>query len=362
MVKVNFLTAATCKAMFSRQLFATTKDRVFRRTYSKISSSPRSVLFVKKKHDTAVSEAMASIIKYLKNAHPSVRLMQDSPFDTVLGIPKDYVEPWAPHCKEPIDLVVTLGGDGTILRASSLFRTGPVPPVLSFSMGTLGFLLPFHIHDFREALDEVFKCNVTILERMRLSCTFHDSDGKQFGLAGEAGWQAMNEVTLHRGRSPHLNIVDIFVDGVHLTEAYSDGLIISSPTGSTAYSLSAGGPIVHPSVQALLVTPISPRSLSFRPLLLPGNSHIKLQINPKSRASAEVAMDGQEPSPTLASLSPGQSVSVEVSSYPIPCIERSPSKMEDTRGSRSDDWVKDINTLLQFNATFRNKGILRHTR
>jgi NADH kinase len=95
------------------------------------------------------------------------------------------------------------------------------------------------IHDFREALDDVFKCNVTILERMRLSCTFHDSDGKQFGLSGETGevvcyltviydllgvlstgWQAMNEVTLHRGRSPHLNIVDIFVDGVHLTEEY----------------------------------------------------------------------------------------------------------------------------------------------
>jgi NADH kinase len=78
-------------------------------------------------------------------------------------------------------------------------------------------------------------------------------------------------------------------------------------------------------------------------------------------------MDGQEPSPTLASLSPGQSVTVEVSRYPIPCIERTPSKVaitsqKDARDIRSDDWVKDINTLLQFNASFRNKGLLRHTR
>ena len=105
----------------------------------------------------------------------------------------------------------------------------------------------------------------------------------------------MNEVALHRGSSPHLNTIDIFVDGQHLTEAVvctfppsvhlllkapeSDGLIVSTPTGSTAYSLSAGGPIVHPSLSALVLTPICPRSLSFRPLVFPSTSLITLRVS-----------------------------------------------------------------------------------
>lgn len=91
--------------------------------------------------------------------------------------------------------------------------------------------------------------------------------------------QVMNELTLHRGRSPHLTSIECFVDGQYLTDAIADGLIISTPTGSTAYSLSAGGPIVHPSVDTLVVTPICPRSLSFRTVLLPTSSRIQLKVS-----------------------------------------------------------------------------------
>lgn len=149
---------------------------------------------------------------------------------------------------------------------------------------------------------------MTVLYRMRLSCTFHDRDGKPRG-GGEgillfiyspfthptqlkfsyplivqkkmncAAWQVMNEVALHRGRSAHLTTLDAFVDGQHLTEAVADGLIVATPTGSTAYSLSAGGPIVHPSLAALVLTPICPRSLSFRPLVFPAGSSITLRVS-----------------------------------------------------------------------------------
>jgi NADH kinase len=150
----------------------------------------------------------------------------------------------------------------------------------------------------------------------------------------------------------------------------SDGLILSTPTGSTAYSLSCGGPIVHPSVQALILTPICPRSLSFRPLVLPGSSRITLrvrflslshivgltsirhfQINPRSRAAAEVSMDGQE----TRILLPGESISVAASSHPVPCINRS-APANDALDGVEDDWLRDINTLLQFNVSFKNKN------
>jgi NADH kinase len=126
-----------------------------------------------------------------------------------------------------------------------------------------------------------------------------------------AGWQVMNEVSLHRGPSPHLNTIDVFVDGQHLTEAVCDGLIVSTPTGSTAYSLSAGGPIVHPSLSAIVLTPICPRSLSFRPLVFPSSSSVTLrvgdcphpmpifgltcvfQVGDRRRSPSGVSMDGQ---------------------------------------------------------------------
>lgn len=195
----------------------------------------------------------------------------------------------------------------------------------------------------------------------------------------------MNEVSLHRGPSPHLNTIDVFVDGQHLTEAVCDGLIVSTPTGSTAYSLSAGGPIVHPSLSAIVLTPICPRSLSFRPLVFPSSSSITLrvrnstqpvpfsffgltqifQVGDRSRSPSGVSMDGQ----SSRILKPGESVRVHASRYPIPCINRS-SISDETQGRKSegvgpgkeDDWVRDINNLLQYNATFRSKALLRHSR
>ncbi|KII95752.1 hypothetical protein PLICRDRAFT_693901 [Plicaturopsis crispa FD-325 SS-3] len=323
-----------------------------------ITEPPKTILIVNKLRTQPVLHAIATFLAHIEEKYPGVKVYSEDRPDIPEG-----THVWAPGPNsEKIDLVVTLGGDGTILHASSLFSAGAVPPVLSFSMGTLGFLLPFHIDHFAKAFESVFDGKATILHRMRLALSFYDKDGQKIGSEGD-DWQVMNEIALHRGSSPHLNTVDIFVDGQHLTEAVSDGLIVSTPTGSTAYSLSAGGPIVHPSLSALVMTPICPRSLSFRPLVFPASSSVTLRIGERSRASAGVSMDGR----VSHVLNPGESVTVEASPYPVPCINRS-SIADETQGEgegvppgKEDDWVRDINNLLQYNATFRSKALLRHS-
>ncbi|EJD08444.1 ATP-NAD kinase, partial [Fomitiporia mediterranea MF3/22] len=337
----------------------------------------RNVLIVNKVRTTPVKEAIDSLLSHIRAKYPNTRVFHENRPDIPQGC-----EEWDPGRpgEPPIDLVITLGGDGTILHASSLFKKGAVPPVLSFSMGTLGFLLPFHIDDFAPALESAFQNKATTLFRMRLSCSFLSRTGTPLPSHPTSSspnpndndteaWQVMNEVALHRGRSPHLNTIDAFVDGQHLTESVSDGLIVATPTGSTAYSLSAGGPIVHPSLSALVLTPICPRSLSFRPLVFPGSVVVTLRIGERSRAPANVSMDGQE----ARVLNPGEAVVVRASPYPIPCINRSSiaeplftrdnvERGEGAGPGREDDWVRDINNLLQYNATFRSKALLRHSR
>ncbi|KAI8385810.1 ATP-NAD kinase-like domain-containing protein [Blakeslea trispora] len=181
-----------------------------------------------------------------------------------------------------VDFAITLGGDGTMLHLASLFPKA-APPVISFSMGTLCFLMSYDFETYQHVLNDLIAGNVGLKMRMRLFCSLHQPNGKRIEVDGvEVGdRQVMNEVTLHRGRHPHLTSVDCFVDNHHLTECIADGLIVATPTGSTAYSLSAGGPIVHPSVQSLVLTPICPRSLSFRTVLLPPSSTIELKVSEK---------------------------------------------------------------------------------
>ncbi|EUC57491.1 NADH kinase [Rhizoctonia solani AG-3 Rhs1AP] len=319
----------------------------------------RNILFCRKPNDEQVAGAFEMAVKYIQRQFGGTTLFVESSSKIPPG-----VEPYNPDAlnKPEIDLIITLGGDGTILHANSMFNTGPVPPVLSFSMGTLGFLLPFHIGSLPTALQNTFSGTATVLERMRLACTFQDAAGK-FLLKGAKGrLLVMNEVALHRGGSPHLTRIDSFVDDEHLTEAVSDGLIVSTPTGSTAYSLSSGGPIVHPSVEALIMTPICPRSLSFRPLVLPASSEIRLTVNKGSRAHAEVSADGQ----SVMNLFPGESVRISTSRYPMPCINRSsPACAPDAdnedgvpSGADQDNWVRDINNLLLFNVSFKSSAIV----
>jgi len=266
------------------------------------------------------------------------------------------------------DILVTLGGDGTILYAASLFSTSrAVPPVLAFAMGTLGFLGEFKWNEYKSAFaalrgsttttttETSSSTTVCVLRRNRLKAGVFGANGERIG--GEWGEyegiedaHAMNELTIHRGREPHLAILEVFIDSHFLTEAVADGIIVSTPTGSTAYSLSSGGSILHPSVPSLLLTPICPRSLSFRPLVLPEDAKITLKLSERNRGrEVEVSVDGRR----WGGLGPGQEVRVWLESLAsgggeggIPCVKRLGTP------SAGDGWVGGLNGLLKFNYPF----------
>lgn len=249
----------------------------------------QNILITKKPWQDSTRNAMIEFIKHVHEIYPQINIIVYP--DVAEEIENSFNEPInndpnTPHIiytgttneiVNRTDLLVTLGGDGTILHGVSTFNSSMVPPVLSFSLGTLGFLLPFEFNEYNDILHKVIASRAKCLHRDRLECHVNKPSNKTTQLVRHA----MNDIFIHRGSTPHLANLDIFIDGTFLTRTIADGIVLSTPTGSTAYSLSAGGSIVSPLVPSILLTPICPRSLSFRPLLLPKTSHIKIKIGAK---------------------------------------------------------------------------------
>ncbi|XP_010031774.2 NAD(H) kinase 1 [Eucalyptus grandis] len=192
-----------------------------------------------------------------------------------------------------IDLVITLGGDGTVLWAASLFQ-GPVPPVVSFSLGSLGFMTPFSRENYEKTLKLILKDPFPITLRRRLQCHVVRHLADKGKAEEDENILVLNEVTIDRGQGGYLTKLQCECDGSEITTVQGDGLILSTTSGSTAYSLAAGGSMVHPQVPGILFTPICPHSLSFRPLILPDHVTIQVEVPLGSRGSAWVSFDGQK--------------------------------------------------------------------
>ncbi|SLM39522.1 poly atp nad kinase [Lasallia pustulata] len=325
-------------------------------------SPPRNILLVKKNHSAVATDAIIEFARHVHSTYPNIFLILEphTAAEVHSSFPFPiYTHPQARDAAYPIlnrkvDMTSTFGGDGTILHASSLFATTThVPPILSFSMGTLGFLGEWKFTEYKRAFREVYmsgagvgnrgntldenptassplnenaEAPVTgltgwssirgkslgstrgarVLLRNRLKVSIHSATGSPISRDNTPTsnpptvTHALNELIIHRGADPHLAIVEVSVGGRFLTEAVADGMIVSTPTGSTAYSLSSGGSIIHPLVPSLLLTPICPRSLSFRPLVLPANAPVTLRLSEKNRGrEVEVSVDGARESRNL---------------------------------------------------------------
>ena len=194
------------------------------------------------------------------------------------GKPREEIAP-------QVDLLVVLGGDGTLLAAARLIQRKNVP-ILAVNLGSLGFLTEIMQDEMIEVLEAVLADQHRMEGRRMLAAQVVRQDEPV------AQYQALNDIVLHKAALARIVDFDVSVDARFVSRMRADGLILATPTGSTAYSLSAGGPIVLPNVDAMVVTPIAPHMLTNRPLVIPGKSQVEVQVQNPGEA-VYVTVDGQ---------------------------------------------------------------------
>jgi NAD+ kinase len=186
-----------------------------------------------------------------------------------------------------MDMLTILGGDGTLLHVADQAAQHGIP-VVGINLGDLGFLTEVAADEMYQALDEILHSGITLEERMMLRAKLLDEQGAAIGPA----LFALNEVVIVKGSTEPMMRLGCWADREYITTYKADGLIVSTPTGSTAYNLSAGGPIAHAELQTLLVTPICPFMLDSRPVLLSPRTRVTAQLAPPS-TNVKIMVDGR---------------------------------------------------------------------
>ncbi|GFQ05268.1 NAD(H) kinase 1 [Phtheirospermum japonicum] len=291
----------------------TTAERSSKQISLKWESPPQTVLILTKPNSTSVRVLCLEMVRWLKEqknlnilVEPRVKaeLLAESLYYTFVQTWIDDNDMLQLHTK--VDLVVTLGGDGTVLWAASMFK-GPVPPIVPFSLGSLDS------ERYREDLSSILHGPISITLKHRLQCHIIREAAKS-EYENEGPMVVLNEVTIDRGISSFLTNLECYCDGSFVTCVQGDGLILSTTSGSTAYSLAAGGSMVHPQVPGILFTPICPHSLSFRPLMLPEHVTLRVVVPFNSRSHAWVSFDGKG----RKQLAPGDALVCSMAPWPVP--------------------------------------------
>jgi len=182
------------------------------------------------------------------------------------------------------EMLVVLGGDGTILAAARMIQ-GQQIPILGVNLGGMGFLTAITLEELYPTLELILRGDYQVSERMLLRVTL-------FQEGGEREFTVLNDAVINKGALARIIAIETEINGEYLTTFRADGLIISTPTGYTAYSLAAGGPIVHPSLHSLVITPISPHTLTNRPLIVPQKAVITATLL-SEREEVFLTLDGQ---------------------------------------------------------------------
>lgn len=319
---------------------------------------PQRVLVAATPHSARARAALPVLARHLSMAHGALVLVEASLLECAGDVARAVAVDANGAVTDDVHLVVCLGGDGLILHVVSTLFPHAVPPIMPFNMGSLGFLTPFEFSDHARHISRIFKSGAhavgtNVALRMRLKCAVvrrasHGSDAcfrnftndmlleEDVSAAPDAELHVLNELVIDRGPAPYLSNLEVLCDDCPVTRVQADGLIVATPTGSTAYNLSAGGSMVHPGVPAILFTPICPHSLSFRPVLFPDYVTLTIKVPDDSRASAWVSFDGRH----RMELMRGDKVIVTVSPWSVPTFCKSDS---------TNDWFKSISSCLRWN-------------
>jgi NAD+ kinase len=186
---------------------------------------------------------------------------------------------------QPLDLVVVLGGDGTLLSAARVTAAADVP-LLGVNLGSLGFLTEVPLSALYPMLEEIAQGRAPVESRSLMQCDLL----REETVLGS--YQVFNDAVVNKTALARLNTYDLYIDKAFVSSYRADGMIVATPTGSTAYSLSAGGPVLMPSVEAFVVTPVAPHSLTHRPLVVPDSVEIEILLRSEEEV-AYLSLDGQ---------------------------------------------------------------------
>lgn len=196
---------------------------------------------------------------------------------------------------EKSDLCIIIGGDGTCLWANYCYRKNPnPPPIITFHLGYLGYLAIYDINKYKEVFDELSEGNLNFEKRNLISSEIRTIENDNIeNMKSKEKFTSLNELLVQRGSSSKMIALNLYIDDEPFTEVFCDGLIFSSPTGTTAYNLSAGGPLLHYEVEGLTVSSICPFSLSFRAIVIPKGVKLSVRVGGKYNNNPVIVNDGK---------------------------------------------------------------------
>jgi len=208
-----------------------------------------------------------------------------------------------------VDFLFSIGGDGTLLRSITVVRNSKIP-IFGINTGRLGFLTSLHRDALEEGLDAFFKEKYTFIERSLLKVNTKNP----VSALEEIGF-ALNEVTINRKNTTSMLSINAELDGKYLTTYWADGLIVSTPTGSTGYSLSSGGPIVSPNSSCWILNPIAPHNINIRPLIIPDSTEIRISVTGRDKTHL-LSLDSR-----ILTLENGNDIYLKKASFSIQTVQ-----------------------------------------